>query len=276
MTAPAYRRDGSPASAPPSPGGRRFRFAEWVADVLRLVALDLRQFFDNKLYSVSTFLTSVSMVLAFGAATDEMASPAPGAATFFDFVFPGILAAGVMFSCTYTVGYTIIVDRNRRTIEDLILSPLSYSGFLVARFAGVLFKCLLQFAAVLVLGIAVFDAAVKSVPLAALAFVTGCLAFAGLGVLVATFSTEISFPAVVNIIVIPLMYFAGVFFPLGNLGWVGDVMERLPLSVNVELFRAATGQGPAASGEAVALAAGYAVAAVAVAAYAFRRRIGRG
>ncbi|MEU3205801.1 ABC transporter permease [Streptomyces cyaneofuscatus] len=272
MTAPASRRDD--AAAPPR--GRRFALSEWLVDVFRLVALDLRQFFDNKLYSVSTFLTSVSMVLAFGAATDEMASPTREAATFFDFVFPGILASGVMFSCAYTVGYTIIVDRNRRTIEDLILSPLSYSGFLVARFAGVVCKCLFQFAAVLVLGIAVFDATVESVPLAALAFVTGCLVFAGLGVVIATFSTEISFPAVVNIIVIPLMYFAGVFFPLGNLGWVGEVMERLPLSVNVELFRAATGQGPSASGEALVLAVGYAVVAVAVAAYAFRRRIGRG
>lgn len=272
MTAPTYER--GDAHAPPE--RHRFRLSEWLVDVFRLVALDLRQFFDNKLYSVSTFLTSVSMVLAFGAATDQMASPTADAATFFDFVFPGILAAGIMFSCTYTVGYTIIVDRNRRTIEDLILSPLSYSGFLVARFVGVILKCLFQFAAVLVLGIVVFDAAVESVPLATLAFVTGCLAFAGLGVVVATFSTEISFPAVVNIIVIPLMYFAGVFFPLQNLGWVGDVMERLPLSVNVELFRAATRQGPSASGEALALAVGYAVVAVVVSAYAFRRRIGRG
>ncbi|MFF2408093.1 ABC transporter permease [Streptomyces sp. NPDC058092] len=272
MTAPTYKR--GDAHAPPQ--RHRFQLSEWLADVFRLVAMDLRQFFDNKLYSVSTFLTSVSMVLAFGAATDQMASPTADAANFFDFVFPGILAAGIMFSCTYTVGYTIIVDRNRRTIEDLILSPLSYSGFLVARFVGVILKCLFQFAAVLVLGIVVFDAAVESVPLATLAFVTGCLAFAGLGVVVATFSTEISFPAVVNIIVIPLMYFAGVFFPLQNLGWVGDVMERLPLSVDVELFRAATGQGPSASGEALALAVGYAVVAVVVSAYAFRRRIGRG
>ncbi|MEN8655041.1 ABC transporter permease [Streptomyces sp. 21So2-11] len=272
MTAPTYKRGG--AHEPPERD--RFRLSDWLVDVFRLVVMDLRQFFDNKLYSVSTFLTSVSMVLAFGAATDQMASPAAGAANFFAFVFPGILAAGIMFSCTYTVGYTIIVDRNRRTIEDLILSPLSYSGFLVARFVGVILKCLFQFAAVLVLGIVVFDAAVESVPLATLAFVTGCLAFAGLGVVVATFSTEISFPAVVNIIVIPLMYFAGVFFPLQNLGWVGDVMERLPLSVNVELFRAATGQGPSASGEALALAVGYAVVAVVVSAYAFRRRIGRG
>ncbi|WP_327680873.1 ABC transporter permease [Streptomyces sp. NBC_00467] len=272
MTAPAYRRRNARASSP----GPRFRVSEWLGDVFRLVALDLRQFFDNKLYAVSTFLTSVSMVLAFGAATDQMASPTADAANFFDFVFPGILAAGVMFSCTYSVGYTMIVDRNRRTIEDLILSPLSYSGFLLARFVGVTLKCLFQFAAVLVLGLVVFDAAVESVPLAILAFVSGCLAFAGLGVVVATFSNEISFPAVVNIIVIPLMYFAGVFFPLKNLGWVGDVMERLPLSVNVELFRAATGQGPSPSVEIVTLAVAYAVVAVGVSAYAFRQRIGRG
>lgn len=270
MSTPTSARRNAP------PTRRQSALADWLADTSRLVALDMRQFFDNKLFSISTFLTSVSMVLAFGAATDEMASPSPDAGTFFDFVYPGILAAGIMFSCTYTVGYTIIVDRNRRTIEDLILSPLSYSGFLVARFAGVTLKCLFQFAAVLILGIAVFGANVESVPLATFAFITGCLAFAGLGVIVATFTNEISFPAVVNIIVIPLMYFAGIFFPLQNLGWVGDVMARLPLSINVELFRAATGQGAAPSAFTMVLAVGYAVAAVAISAYAFRQRIGRG
>lgn len=272
MTAATYGRGGAHSS----PGRDKSSMWEWLIDVFRLVALDLRQFFDNKLFFISTFLTSVSMVLAFGAATDQMASPTAEAANFFDFVFPGILAAGIMFSCTYTIGYTIIVDRNRRTIEDLILSPLSYSGFLLARFVGVVLKCLFQFAAVLVLGIVVFDASVESATLATLAFITGCLAFAGLGVVVATFSNEISFPAVVNIIVIPFMYFAGIFFPLQNLGTVGDVMERLPVSINVELFRAATGQGPTPSVETLTLAVAYAVVAVGVAAFAFRQRIGRG
>ncbi|MFD9686364.1 ABC transporter permease [Kitasatospora sp. NPDC059146] len=254
----------------------RPRRPNWFTDVLGLVVIDLRQFFDNRLFAVSTFLTSVSMVLAFGAATQQMGSPSVGAANYFGFVFPGILAAGIMFSCTYTVGYTIIIDRNRRTIEDLILSPLSYSGFLLARLIGVVVKCLFQFALVLVLGVAVFDASIDSPGLLVFDFLAGCLAFAALGILVATYTTEISFPAVVNIIVIPLMYFAGIFFPLGNLGWLGKVMERLPLSVHVDVFRAALGQGPSPSGLTLALTAVYAVGGCALAAYAFRRRIGRG
>ena len=144
----------------------------WLGDVLGLVVMDMRQFFDNRLFAVSTLLTSVSMVLAFGAATDQMVSPAPTAANYFGFVFPGIIGAGIMFSCTYTVGYTVIIDRNRRTIEDLILSPLSYSGFLLARIIGVVLKCLFQFVLVLLLGVGVFDARIESVPLFVLGFFT--------------------------------------------------------------------------------------------------------
>lgn len=251
------------------------RQTSWVEHVLGLVSIDLRQFFDNRLFAVSTFLTSVSMVLAFGAATQQMQSPAAGAASYFGFVFPGILAAGIMFSCTYTVGYTIIIDRNRRTIEDLILSPLSYSGFLVARLIGVVIKCFFQFALVLVIGLVFFDAQIKSYPLMIFGFISQCLAFAGLGIIVATYTSEISFPAVVNIIVIPIMYFAGVFFPLDNLHWLGDLMARLPLSVHVEIFRAALGQGPDPSWLTNGITAAYAVFGVAIAAYVFRRRIGR-
>lgn len=250
--------------------------SSWLGDVLGLVAIDMRQFFDNRLFAISTLLTSVSMVLAFGAATDQMVSPAPTAANYFGFVFPGIIGAGIMFSCTYTVGYTVIIDRNRRTIEDLILSPLSYSGFLLARLVGVVLKCLFQFVLVVVLGVGVFDARIESVPLFVFGFFTACTAFAGLGILVATYTNEISFPAVVNIIVIPLMYFAGIFFPLANLGTLGDVFARLPLAVHVEIFRAATSPHVSASGSSTALAVVYSFLTVGVAAWAFRRRIGHG
>lgn len=245
----------------------------WFGDVLGLVAMDMRQFFDNRLFAVSTLLTSVSMVLAFGAATDQMVSPAPSAANYFGFVFPGIIGAGIMFSCTYTVGYTVIIDRNRRTIEDLILSPLSYSGFLLARIIGVVLKCLFQFVLVLLLGVGVFDARIESVPMFTLGFFTACTAFAGLGILIATYTNEISFPAVVNIIVIPLMYFAGIFFPLDNLGTLGDVFDKLPLAVHVDMFRAATSPDVTATA-ASALAVAYSFLALSVAAWAFRRRIG--
>ncbi|MEV0205104.1 ABC transporter permease [Streptomyces sp. NPDC050788] len=248
----------------------------WLGDVLGLVAIDMRQFFDNRLFAISTLLTSVSMVLAFGAATDRMVSPAPTAANYFGFVFPGIIGAGIMFSCTYTVGYTVIIDRNRRTIEDLILSPLSYSGFLLARLVGVVLKCLFQFALVVVLGVGVFDARIESVPLFLLGFLTACTAFAGLGILVATYTNEISFPAVVNIIVIPLMYFAGIFFPLTNLGTLGDVFARLPLAVHVDIFRAATSPDFPASASSTLLAVAYSFLAVGIAAWSFRRRIGHG
>ncbi|MER5573442.1 ABC transporter permease [Streptomyces massasporeus] len=247
----------------------------WLGDVLGLVVMDMRQFFDNRLFAVSTLLTSVSMVLAFGAATDQMVSPAPTAANYFGFVFPGIIGAGIMFSCTYTVGYTVIIDRNRRTIEDLILSPLSYSGFLLARIVGVVLKCLFQFVLVLLLGVGIFDARIESVPLFVLGFFTACTAFAGLGILIATYTNEISFPAVVNIIVIPLMYFAGIFFPLENLGTLGDVFARLPLSVHVDIFRAATSPDVSATGASV-LAVAYSFLALGIAAWAFRRRIGHG
>lgn len=250
--------------------------SSWLGDVLGLVAIDMRQFFDNRLFAISTLLTSVSMVLAFGLATDQMVSPAPSSANYFGFVFPGIIGAGIMFSCTYTVGYTVIIDRNRRTIEDLILSPLSYSGFLLARLIGVVLKCLFQFVLVIVLGVGVFDARIGSLPLFLLGFFTACTAFAGLGILVATYANEISFPAVVNIIVIPLMYFAGIFFPLGNLGTLGEIFDKLPLAVHVEVFRAATTPDFSASALSLALAVAYSFLAVGIASWAFRRRIGHG
>lgn len=269
------------------PGGRYGRhraprgdggLPAWAKDVGRLVRLDLQQFFGNKLVAVSTLLTSVSMVLAFGAATRKIPSPTADGTSFFDFVFPGIVGVGIMFSCAYTIGFGFIVDRNRRTMEDLILSPLSYAGFLVGRLIGVMAKCSFQFVLVLVLGRAFFGTRISSYPILAYGFVAECLVFAALGIYVATFTNEVSFPAVINILLIPLTYFAGVFFPIGNLGLSGKIFADLPLAVHINVFRDAISPGRPSADIRMSLwlAAAQGVGMMLAAAYSFRWRIRHG
>jgi ABC-2 type transport system permease protein len=249
----------------------------WLEDVADLVRLDLLQFFRNKMIVVSTLLTSVSMLLAFGLGTTEMPGPAGTHGSYFDFILPGIVGVGIMFSCTYTIGYAFIVDCQRRTIEDIVMSPLSYAGFIVGRLVGTIVKCSFQFLLVLIVAVVKFDAPIASNGQLLFGFVTEGLFFSGLGILVATFTNEISFANLINLVLIPLTYFCGVFFPLAGFEQGGGLIAVLPLSVYIDVIRDATTGG--ASSFVVAshwLAVCYALMIILVALYAFRARVQQG
>jgi ABC-2 type transport system permease protein len=249
----------------------------WLEGVADLVRLDLVQFFRNRLAVISTLLTSVSMILSFGFGTMEMPGFRGTGDSYFAFVFPGILGVGIMFSCTYAIGYAIIVDRQRRTIEDIVLSPLSFAGFVVGRLAGMVIKCSLQFLLSLGLAFAIFDVQVASYPTLLFGLLTESLVFAGLGILVATFTTEVSFSLLVNVFIVPLTYFCGVFFPLDSFGPLSAVFAVLPLSVHIDVLRdAMTGQGTQFLSSSLWLSGVYAVIAVLGAMYVFRRRVQEG
>ncbi|ACA86288.1 ABC transporter permease [Shewanella woodyi] len=209
----------------------------WARDAYNLIYLDLLQFFRSKLIVISSLLTSVTMVLAFGLGADNGQPIVPIEGNYFAFILPGILAVGIMFSSTYTMGYTFIVDCQRRTIEDIVLSPLSYVGFIVSRIIGMSLKCSLQFLLVLMISMLFFNATIESYVLLFFAFFTECITFAALGIIVASFTNEISFSSLINIIIIPLSYFGGVFFPLDNFGSFSNVVSALPLAAHIEVFR---------------------------------------
>ncbi|MCP3098092.1 ABC transporter permease [Myxococcus sp. K15C18031901] len=250
---------------------------DWLGGVVDLVRMDLVQFFRNRLVVVATLLTSVSMILSFGLGSARMPGFAGSGDNYFAFIFPGILGVGIMFSCTYTIGYAVIVDRQRRTIEDIVLSPLSFAGFVVGRLVGMVLKCALQFVVSMALALALFDVDVASYPLLAYGMLTQSLAFAGLGILVATFTTEVSFSLLTNVVIVPLTYFCGVFFPLESFGRLGPVVARLPLSVNIDVLRdAMTGQPSRFIHGSLWLSAVYALVAVVGAMAVFRHRVQKG
>ena len=249
--------------------------ASWAAQTFNFIKLDLTQFFRDRLVVISTLLTSVSMLLAFGFGASDMKGFSNAGVNYFEYVFPGILAIGIMFSSTYTIGYAFLVDRQRRTIEDIVLSPISYMGFIVARVVGMLIKSALQFVFVIVISHFFFAVMIDSFAFLTLIFVLQCIFFASLGIIISTFTNEISFSGFVNIILIPLTYFCGVFFPVDGFGQAKDFISLLPLSIHVDLFRAGITGGGDLSHQ-VWLASAYAIVSITVALYVFKRLLQKG
>ncbi|ACL75329.1 ABC transporter permease [Ruminiclostridium cellulolyticum] len=212
----------------------------WFRAVLDFVIMDLLQFLRSPAGLITTLLTPITMIASFGLGTSVPASSSISPVTsgsYFQFVAPGIMFVGIMFSSTFTMGYGILVDKRKRIAEDVITSSIPYSAFVSGRFFSMLIKSILQMLIIVITAILFFDLNVKYPGMLLLAITCTTFFFAGFGVLLAAGTDEIAFSGLSNMLLVPLFYFSGVFFPIENFGGLGKVLQFLPSSIQVKLFR---------------------------------------
>lgn len=242
----------------------------WLRGFGSLVLSDLRQFYRVRLIVLSSSLMPVAMTLSFG-----LGAGTSGTAPAFGFIFPGILALATMFSAMFSGGYGIILDRQQSIIRDLMLSPVSYSAYVMARLVGVALKSTPPLAFSFVCALPFLAEWWPSHPLVALtAYLLSALLFAAVGMWIGSFSNVMTFPGLANFVLMPFMFFCGVFFPVADLGGLQPLVEALPFTSTVALYRyAVTGAAlPAVAGE-LALLAFYTVATVALWTWVFKKKV---
>ncbi len=215
------------------------KILNWIRLVLNITKLDLLEFLRQKVVFLSSLFTPLSMVLSFGFAMNTTGSGMM-TSNYFTEVVPGILAISIMFGATYSMGFTTIIDRQKRTTEDMFLSSNTFSAFIFARYFAMLIKILLQFIVVLLVIIIGFKYKIHYYPMLIVAFISTTLFFSCIGNLLALFATEVSFSSLTNFILMPLFYFGGVFFPLSNFGSVAKILKYVPMAIHVQIFKFAT------------------------------------
>lgn len=174
-----------------------------------------------------------------------------GGASYLDFVGPGLLAAGAALAAAQEALWPVLAAiKWRRTYEAMLASPLGVTdvlrGHLLFIAARVGLLSTLYFAVIVAFGGVESVLGVLVVPfsvLTALAFAAPIAAFS------ATQETDLAFPLVFRLVVLPLFLFSGTFYPVSQLpGALALAMQAFPLWHGVELCRgAALGRLGAAS-----------------------------
>ena len=160
-------------------------------------------------------------------------------------VVPGMVAMALWFTASAVGPLVTPWERRAKTYERLICSPLSLRTIVVGDvLSGFLFGAVFTLIPI-VLGLVLTDAAVTR-PLVLLAgLLLGALAFAALGVLLA--SPPASSPSHImmlsNIVRLPLIFVSGIFVPIGDMpGWAQVAAPVSPLSYAGDLIRRGFGQ----------------------------------
>jgi ABC-2 type transport system permease protein len=187
-----------------------------------------------------------------------------------DFLVPGVLALSVMAAAMVSLGIATGFERRYGVLKRLGSTPLSRGGLLVAKTATVLVLEVVQFALVILTGLALGWHVTSGVVPALGLLLLGTIAFAGIGLLMAgTLRAEANLAAS-NALFLVLLFLGGMAYPLDKLpGALEAIAKLLPAAALSETVRAVLTTEAFPTGEFVVLVV-WAVAAPVLAARFFR------
>ncbi|MDG6106313.1 ABC transporter permease [Dactylosporangium aurantiacum] len=192
------------------------------------------------------------------------------------YVTPGLLGWAIATGATFGAAMTLVNWRRKQILRRLRLSPVRTSSIVTARVVVSLGVALLQTAIFLgvaslpYFGLHLADAWWMSI----VVILAGTLSFLSIGLLAGALAkTEEAANVMVNLIVLPMAFLSGSFFPLDNApGWLRGFAEILPLRhLNTAMLDVMVrGKGPLSVLPEVGILLGFAVVLSAIAVWRFR------
>ncbi len=194
---------------------------------------------------------------------------------YIDFLLPGIVAMAIMQMAVFSVSFVFVDYKEKGILKRLLATPMKPYQFVTSNAVTRLLVAILQTAILILLGIILFKTHVYgSYWLVALTSVLGGAMFLGLGFTISGIAKTVdAVPAVANLIIFPMLFLSGVFFPTDTMApWLQRVVEYLPLTHFADALRMvmAEGKGWTAIATDVWWLAGWAVVLFVLAVVTFR------
>lgn len=152
---------------------------------------------------------------------------------YIDFLLPGLIAMSVMQMSVFSVAFLFVQYKEKGVLKRLLATPLQPFQFVAANAVTRLTVSVVQTAIFIVVGLLMLKATVVgSYFLVLLSVILGALMFLGLGFTISGLAkTMETVPVFANLMVFPMMFLGGVFFPLTSMpNWLQTVAKLLPLS----------------------------------------------
>jgi len=165
---------------------------------------------------------------------------------YIDFVVPGLLGMNLMGSGIWGIGFSIVDARKKKLLKRLISTPMSRAQYLASFLIFRLSLLVIEVATLIGFGTLVFGVPLRGsfIQLVAIC-VLSSLAFGGMGLLVASRARTVEGASgLMNLVMMPMWVFSGVFFSSGNFPKVAQpFIQALPLTAVNDALRANMLQG---------------------------------
>ncbi|MFD7631045.1 ABC transporter permease [Streptomyces sp. NPDC059851] len=236
MTTPALRAPDAPGNSGREPLGRLRRE---LRAVHALVHRDLLRLSTQPTHTALMLLQPVLYLFILGGGLAALIPNSSLGVGYQTYLFPGMLMMTVQ-APAILVGIRLITDRQSGYLRELLMAPVSRSTLLLGSCAGGTMVATVQGAVLLVLAGAVglpYDPLLLSLLLAGMLLASFTITALSLALAVTLQRAEV-FHVLLGLVMMPLLFLSGGFFPLQNLpGWAQALAGANPLAHGVDLLR---------------------------------------
>jgi ABC-2 type transport system permease protein len=162
-------------------------------------------------------------------------------ARYIDFLIPGLLGMNLMGRGIWGLGFAIVDARKKRLLKRLIATPMSRAQYLASFALSRLTLLFIEVGLLLGFAIVAFGVPLRgSVPLLVVICLLSSLAFASLGLLIASRAQTIEGASgLMNLAMLPMWIFSGVFFSAARFpDQIQPFIQLLPLTAVIDALRA--------------------------------------
>lgn len=201
---------------------------------------------------------------------------------YIDFLVPGIVAMSVMQMAVFSVAFVFTDYKEKGILKRLLATPMKPQQFVSAQVFTRLLVAVLQAIILLTFGGLIFHTHVYGAWwLIALFVILGGVMFLGLGFTISGIAKTVdAVPAIANLVVFPMLFLSGVFFPTSSMpAWLQHVVTYFPLHPFANGLRDVVANGAGFSAVATDLywMLGWSIVLIGLAIFTFRfeeKRIG--
>jgi ABC-2 type transport system permease protein len=207
--------------------------------ILTIAERELIRYWRDKGRILSSTIQSLMFLFVFGSGFSKILSTGNFGVNYLQFVFPGIIAMNVMGTSFFSTISTVW-DREFGFLKEILVAPVSRVSVAVGKTLGAVAIATIQATIMLILAPFI---GLKIDPMAFiyLIIIMLLLAFAtaSLGLLLASLvKTMENFGLVLNLLVFPMFFLSGAFFPLNSAPpWMTLLSEINPVTYGVDSFR---------------------------------------
>lgn len=208
--------------------------ATWV-----IAYRDLLRFIQDRPRLFGSFAMPLLFLIIFGAGFNRIIGALAPGVDFIQFMYPGIIAMTVLMNSLMS-GLSIVWDREFGFLREVLVAPLSPTGIVLGKVTGngviAIGQGLIMLALAPIVGVKIdFILVLKLIPL----LLVISISLSGLGILMASrMRSQQGFQVLMQIIIMPLIFLSGVFFPVNNVPvWLEVVSKFNPLTYGVDAIR---------------------------------------
>ncbi len=202
-----------------------------------ITALNGMQAEINVVKMGSTTVNAQSIVFPF---TQNIETTIPGKSNYFNFLAPGLMIMIVMITVMTGIPEAISKEREMGTFDGMLSAPINQISIILGYTASLCVKGFAQVILVLAIAIIFFGVTIQgSILLAFFLLLLGIFSFVGIGILaVSSSKNQATGTTIVNLIMFPMMFLAGIFFPIQQMPWfMQDISKIIPLTYAADAMR---------------------------------------